>query len=121
MAYRRHMNQQDAGHFNDADFNTSVQNLSGVFVPGRGVVMRAGDDCSRNSRRRAKGALRSPTTRTGSSSSSGLVTGIGAAATGAKSAADGQCIVVKCVNHCFRVLREPAVIPALPVQACQWT
>ncbi|HEY0431255.1 MAG TPA: hypothetical protein VGC61_05535, partial [Pyrinomonadaceae bacterium] len=42
VAYRRHMNQQDAGHFNDATFNTSVANLSGVFVPGRGVVVVPG-------------------------------------------------------------------------------
>ena len=42
VAYRRHMNQQDAGHFNKRDFNTSVANLSGVFVPGRGIVIVPG-------------------------------------------------------------------------------
>jgi hypothetical protein len=42
VAYRRHMNQQDAGHFNTNDFNTSVQNLSGVFVPGRGIIIVPG-------------------------------------------------------------------------------
>ncbi len=42
VAYRRHMNQQDAGHFNQTDFNTGVQNLSGVFVPGRGIVIVPG-------------------------------------------------------------------------------
>jgi hypothetical protein len=42
FAYRRHMNQQDAGHFNQTNFNTQVQNLSGVFVPGRGVVIVPG-------------------------------------------------------------------------------
>jgi hypothetical protein len=41
-AYRRHMNQQDAGHFNQANFNTAVANLSGVFVPGRGIVIVPG-------------------------------------------------------------------------------
>ncbi|MDQ1707226.1 MAG: hypothetical protein QOJ88_437, partial [Pyrinomonadaceae bacterium] len=42
VAYRRHMNQQDAGHFNQTDFNTGVQNLSGVFVPGRGIIIVPG-------------------------------------------------------------------------------
>jgi hypothetical protein len=41
-AYRRHMNQQDAGHFNSANFNTQVANLSGVFVPGRGIIIVPG-------------------------------------------------------------------------------
>ncbi|HKB65099.1 MAG TPA: hypothetical protein VKC61_04530, partial [Pyrinomonadaceae bacterium] len=41
-AYRRHMNQQDAGHFNQADFNTAISNLSGVFVPARGIVIVPG-------------------------------------------------------------------------------
>jgi hypothetical protein len=41
-AYRRQMNQQDAGHFNQNNFNTGVQNLSGVFVPGRGIVIVPG-------------------------------------------------------------------------------
>lgn len=42
IAYRRHMNQQDAGHFNRTDFNTGIANLSGVFVPGRGIVVVPG-------------------------------------------------------------------------------
>ena len=42
VAYRRHMNQQDAGHFNKKDFNTGIANLSGVFVPGRGIVIVPG-------------------------------------------------------------------------------
>ncbi len=42
VAYRRHMNQQDAGHFNATDFNTQVNQLSGVFVPGRGLVVVPG-------------------------------------------------------------------------------
>jgi hypothetical protein len=42
VAYRRHMNQQDAGHFNATNSNTSVQNLSGVFVPGRGIIIVPG-------------------------------------------------------------------------------
>ena len=41
-AYRRHMNQQDVGHFNQVNANTAVANLSGVFVPGRGVVIVPG-------------------------------------------------------------------------------
>jgi len=41
-AYRRHMNQQDAGHFNEADFNTQINQLSGIFVPGRGIVIVPG-------------------------------------------------------------------------------
>jgi len=42
VAYRRHMNQQDAGHFNQTDSNTAVSNLSGVFVPGRGIIIVPG-------------------------------------------------------------------------------
>ena len=42
VAYRRHMNQQDANHFNQATFNTGIQNLSGVFVPGRGIIIVPG-------------------------------------------------------------------------------
>jgi hypothetical protein len=42
VAYRRHMNQQDEGHFNENNFNTGVQNLSGVLVPGRGIVIVPG-------------------------------------------------------------------------------
>jgi len=41
-AYRRHMNQQDAGHFNQVTASTAVANLSGVTVPGRGVVIVPG-------------------------------------------------------------------------------
>jgi hypothetical protein len=41
-AYRRHMNQQDAAHFNGGTNNTNIANLSGVFVPGRGVVIVPG-------------------------------------------------------------------------------
>jgi hypothetical protein len=41
-AYRRHMNQQDAGHFNSADFNTSITQLTGVVSPGQGIVTVAG-------------------------------------------------------------------------------
>lgn len=42
VAYRRHMNQQDAGHFNATNANTNVANLSGVSVPGRGIVIVPG-------------------------------------------------------------------------------
>ncbi len=41
-AYRRHMNQQDAGHFNSADANTSITQLTGVVSPGQGIVTVAG-------------------------------------------------------------------------------
>jgi hypothetical protein len=42
LAYRRHLNQQDASHFNATDFNTAVNNLSGVLVPNRGIVIVPG-------------------------------------------------------------------------------
>jgi hypothetical protein len=42
VAYRRHLNQQDAGHFNKVNFNTQVANLSGVFVPNRGIIIVPG-------------------------------------------------------------------------------
>jgi len=42
VAYRRHMNQQDQGHFDKVDATTAVNQLSGVFVPGRGVVIVPG-------------------------------------------------------------------------------
>ena len=42
VAYRRHMNQQDANHFNPATANTQVNNLSGVFVANRGIVIVPG-------------------------------------------------------------------------------
>ena len=42
VAYRRHLNPQDANHFNATNFNTQVQNLSGVFVPGRGIIIVPG-------------------------------------------------------------------------------
>ena len=37
-AYRRHLNQQDMDHFNPTDFNTQVNRVTGVVVPGRGLV-----------------------------------------------------------------------------------
>jgi hypothetical protein len=42
VAYRRHLNQQDQSHFNPLDANTPVANVSGVFVPGRGIVIVPG-------------------------------------------------------------------------------
>jgi len=42
VAYRRHMNQQDARHIKAGNFNTQVTNLSGVFVPGRGIIIVPG-------------------------------------------------------------------------------
>lgn len=42
FAYRRHLNQQDSGHFNPTNFNTPVTQLSGVNVIGRGVVIVPG-------------------------------------------------------------------------------
>jgi hypothetical protein len=40
--YRRHLNEQDQRHFNATDFNTQINQLSGVFVPGRGIVIVPG-------------------------------------------------------------------------------
>ena len=38
--YRRHLNEQSESHFNLASTTTvTVNNLSGVFVPGRGIVI----------------------------------------------------------------------------------
>ena len=42
VAYRRHMNQQDAGHFNKTDSNTQINQLSGVFVPGGPILFLSG-------------------------------------------------------------------------------
>jgi hypothetical protein len=35
FAFRRHLNQQDDGHFNPADFNLSIQQVTNVVVVGR--------------------------------------------------------------------------------------
>jgi hypothetical protein len=45
-AFRRHLNQQDDGHFNSQDFNISVNQLSNIFVPGRGTVAVPGTTVS---------------------------------------------------------------------------
>ncbi len=45
-AYRRHLNQQDDGHFNGQDFNVNVNQLSNIFVPGRGTVIVPGTTVS---------------------------------------------------------------------------
>src|SRR6185503_15500826 len=42
VAYRRHLNPQDANHFNATTFNTQINNLSGITVPNRGVVVVPG-------------------------------------------------------------------------------
>jgi len=42
IAYRRHLNEQSADHINPVDFNTQINQLSGVFVPGRGIVIVPG-------------------------------------------------------------------------------
>jgi hypothetical protein len=42
IAYRRHMNQQDVSHFNKTNFDTQINQLSGVNVPGRGIVIVPG-------------------------------------------------------------------------------
>jgi hypothetical protein len=42
LAYRRHLNQQSASHFNPGDSNTQISNLSGVFVPSRGIIIVPG-------------------------------------------------------------------------------
>jgi hypothetical protein len=38
-AYRRHMNQQDQERFSDATNNTTINQVTNVFVPGRGIVV----------------------------------------------------------------------------------
>ena len=42
VAYRRHLNQQDTGHFNSADGSVNITQISNVLVPGRGLVMVPG-------------------------------------------------------------------------------
>jgi len=42
FAYRRHLNQQDQDHFNPADFNIPIQQVTNVNVPGRGLVIVPG-------------------------------------------------------------------------------
>src|SRR5882762_8474544 len=46
VAYRRHMNQQDASHFNSADANTTIQQVTNVFVPNRGIIIVPGTTIS---------------------------------------------------------------------------
>ena len=41
IAYRRQLNQQDQKHFNPIDFNTAIQPLTNVVVPGSGTVIVA--------------------------------------------------------------------------------
>jgi hypothetical protein len=40
--YRMQLNQQDVGHFNAANATTPVANITGVNVPGRGIVIVPG-------------------------------------------------------------------------------
>ncbi|MDT7542250.1 MAG: hypothetical protein QOE33_2154, partial [Acidobacteriota bacterium] len=40
--YRIHLNSQNSDSFNRTDFNTQINQISGVFVPGRGVVIVPG-------------------------------------------------------------------------------
>ncbi|MGB8508277.1 MAG: hypothetical protein WCD76_07725, partial [Pyrinomonadaceae bacterium] len=40
--YRANLNQQSASRFNAQDANTSIGQLSGVFVPGRGIIIVPG-------------------------------------------------------------------------------
>lgn len=42
LAYRRHLNQQDMDHFNPADFNIPIQQVTNVNVVGRGLVVVPG-------------------------------------------------------------------------------
>jgi hypothetical protein len=42
LAYRRHLNQQDQDHFNPADFNIPIGQITNVNVPGRGLVVVPG-------------------------------------------------------------------------------
>ena len=40
--YRMHLNQQDRGHFNSKDATVPVGNITGVFVPERGIIVVPG-------------------------------------------------------------------------------
>ena len=42
LAYRRQLNQQDQDHFNPADFNIPITQVTNVNVPGRGLVVVPG-------------------------------------------------------------------------------
>ena len=42
LAYRRHLNQQDQDHFNPADFNIPIRQITNVNVVGRGLVVVPG-------------------------------------------------------------------------------
>jgi|GEM_PF-200875 len=42
LAYRRHLNQQDQDHFEPADFNIPIQQITNVNVIGRGLVVVPG-------------------------------------------------------------------------------
>ena len=42
LAYRRHLNPQDEDHFEPADFNIPIQQITNVNVVGRGVVVVPG-------------------------------------------------------------------------------
>jgi hypothetical protein len=42
LAYRRHLNQQDKSLFGGSNFNTQINQVSGIFVPGRGIVIVPG-------------------------------------------------------------------------------
>ncbi len=42
LAFRRHLNQQDQDHFNPADFNIPIQQITNVNVIGRGLVVVPG-------------------------------------------------------------------------------
>jgi hypothetical protein len=42
LAYRRHLNQQDLDHFDPADFNIPIQQITNVNVIGRGLVVVPG-------------------------------------------------------------------------------
>jgi len=42
VAYRRHLNEQDENHINAQDFNVQINQLSGVNVPNRGIVIVPG-------------------------------------------------------------------------------
>lgn len=42
LAYRRHLNQQDFDHFNPADFNIPIQQITNVNVINRGLVVVPG-------------------------------------------------------------------------------
>ena len=74
FAYRRHMNQQDAGHFNQADFNTGGSKPEWSICTWAGALLSCRARPYRRRPVERPTASSSRTTRMGSFSNSGLVT-----------------------------------------------